>query len=100
MGLTTLSIPPKVLEPVGRHFGVSDGVLNVLVPEVVLQGSRVVTIIGQLEPTRMAKHVRVDREWHVSGFPEALDEAMEADGADWPAALGHEYVGVSRVIAT
>src|SRR6516164_2020158 len=94
------SVPPKVFEPVGRHFGIPDRVLNVLVPKVVLQGPRVVAIIGQLEPAGMAEHVRVDRERHVSGFPEPLDEAMEADGADWPAALGNEYVGVSRVIAT
>jgi hypothetical protein len=87
------SVPPKVLEPVGRHFGVPDRVLDILVPEVVLQGPRVVTIIGQLEPAGMAKHVRVDRERHVSGFPEPLDEPVETDGADWPAALGNEYVG-------
>src|SRR6516162_2240314 len=68
--------------------------------EVVLQGARIVTIVGELEPAGMAKHVRVDREWHVSGFPEALDEAMEANGADWPAALGNEYVGVLRVLAS
>src|SRR5262249_59809995 len=36
------SASPKVLETVGRHFGVPDRVLDVLVPEV-----------------------RVDREWHV-----------------------------------
>ena len=47
----------------------------------------------------MAKHVGVDREWHLGGLPDTLDEAMEADGADWPAALGNEYVGVCRVIA-
>src|SRR5262249_10292901 len=47
----------------------------------------------------MAKHVRVDREWHLGGFPEALDEPVETDGTDWPAALGNEHVGVSRVIA-
>jgi hypothetical protein len=33
-------------------------VLNVLVPEVVLQGPRVVAIVGKLEPAGMAKHVR------------------------------------------
>ena len=36
--------------------------LNVLVPEVVLQGPRVMAIVGELEPTGMAKHVWVDRE--------------------------------------
>jgi hypothetical protein len=31
LGASTTLIPPKVLESVGRHFGVSDGVLDVLV---------------------------------------------------------------------
>jgi len=70
-------------------------VLNVLVPEVVLQGPRVVAIIGQLKPAGMAKHVRVDREWHLGGLADALDEAVETDGADWSAALGNEYVSLS-----
>jgi len=74
------SVPPKILESVGRHFGVSDRVLDVFVPEVVLQGPRVVAIVSQLEPTGMAKHVRVDREWHLGGFPEALDKPVETDG--------------------
>src|SRR5262245_30061608 len=30
LGASTTLIPPKVLEPVGRHFGVSDRVLDVL----------------------------------------------------------------------
>jgi len=94
-----LSVPPKLFEAVGRHVGVPDRVLNVLVAEVVLQGPRVVAVVGQLEPAGMAKHVRVDREWHLGGLPEALDEAVETDGTDWSAALGNEYVGVCRVIA-
>ena len=65
----------------------------------MLQGPRVVAIIGQLEPAGRAEHVRVDWEWHLGDLPDTLDEAMEADGADWPAALGNEYVGVCRVIA-
>jgi hypothetical protein len=86
------SVPPKIFEPVGRHFGVPDGVLDVLVAKVVLQGPGVMAIIGQLEPAGMAKHVRVDREWHLGGLPEALDESMEPNGTDGPAALGNEYV--------
>jgi hypothetical protein len=61
--------------------------------------ARVVAIVGQLKPAGMAKHVRVDREWHVGSLTEALDKPVETDGADWPAALGNEYVGVCRVIA-
>ena len=68
-------------------------------PEAVLQAMRVVTIIGQLKPAGMAKHVRVDREWHLGSLTEALDKTVETDGADWPAALGNEHVSLSRVIA-
>src|SRR6516164_7278834 len=93
------SVPPKILESVGRQFGVPDRVLNVLVPEVVLQGPRVVAIVGELEPAGMAKHVRVDREWHLGGLADTLDEAMEADGADRPTAFGNKHVSLSRVIA-
>jgi hypothetical protein len=92
-------VPPKILEPVGRHFGVPDGVLNVLVPEVVLQGSRIVAIVGELEAAGVAEHVRVNREWHLGGLPNTHDEAMEADGADRPTAFGNEHVSLSRVIA-
>jgi hypothetical protein len=38
------SAPPKVLEPVGRHFGVPDRV----VPEVMLRGPRVPAIVGRM----------------------------------------------------
>jgi hypothetical protein len=55
-------------------------VLDVLVPEVVLQSPRIVTIIGELEPAGMAQHVGVDREWHLGGLPEALDEPVEMIG--------------------
>jgi hypothetical protein len=71
-------------------------VLNVLVPEVVLQGPGVMAIVRELEPAGMAKHVWVDGEWHLGDLPEALDEPVETDGADWPAALGNEYVSLSR----
>ena len=62
--------------------------------EVVLQGPRVVAVVGQLEPTGMAQHVRVDREWHLGGLPQSLDKPMEADGADRPTAFGNEYVSL------
>src|SRR5262249_13208832 len=46
-----------------------------------------------------AKHVWVDREWHLGGLANALDEAVEVDGADGPAALGNEDVSLFRVVA-
>src|SRR5262249_16349208 len=70
----------------------------VFVPEVVLQSPCVVAIIGELKTTGMAQHVWVDREWHLGSLADALDEAVEADGAGGPAALGNEDVSLFRVV--
>ena len=52
-------ISPKVAEPVRRKLGVSDGVLDVLVAEVVLQGSGIVPVVGKFIAARMPQHVRM-----------------------------------------
>src|SRR5215831_13672564 len=65
--------------------------LDVPVAEVVLQRPCVVAIVGELEATGMAKHVWVDRERHLGSLADALDEAVEANRTDWPAALGNEH---------
>jgi hypothetical protein len=38
-----------------------------------------VAIVGELEPASMAKHVRMDWEWHLGGLPEALDEPPRSE---------------------
>ena len=58
LGASTTLTPPKVLESVGRHFGVPDGVLYVLVPEVVLQGPGVMAIVRELESAGVAMQQR------------------------------------------
>src|SRR5262249_56907115 len=54
--------PPKVLEARRRQFSVANRMLDVLVPEVSLQGSRVVPSVSQCVATGMPEHVRVDLE--------------------------------------
>src|SRR5262249_26957920 len=64
----------------------------------MLQGPCVVAVVGELEPTGVAKHVGVDGKWHLGGLANGLDEPV-ADGTDWPAALGNEHVSPFRVLA-
>jgi len=44
-----------------------------------------VAVVGELVTAGVAQHVWMDREWHLGGLAEALDEMMEAHGADRPA---------------
>jgi hypothetical protein len=61
--------------------------LNIPMAKIMLKGSRVVTVIGELVTARMAQHVRMDREWHPSSLTEPMDKPMEADGAHRPTTL-------------
>ena len=90
---------PEIFEPIGCQLRVSNGVLNIPVSKVVLQRASIVAIIGEFVAASMAQHVRMDWEWHLGGFPEALDKPMEADWAHWSTPLRNEYIGVCEVFA-
>jgi hypothetical protein len=66
----------------GRKLGVPNGVLDVLVPEVVLQGARVLAIIGEFETTGMAEHVRVAAQGAKLTVRESAAGTTPQDGAD------------------
>ena len=67
---------PEIFEPIGCQLRVSNGVLNIPVSKVVLQRASIVAIIGEFVAASMAQHVRMDWEWHLGGFPEALDKPI------------------------
>ena len=66
--------------------------------EIVLQGARVVAIVGELEAAGMAQHVGMDLERQSSSLPEPFDEVMKPDGGHWPTALGDEPMGICGVL--
>jgi hypothetical protein len=47
-----------------------------------------VAIVRELEPTGMAKHVWVDREWHLGGLSDALDDRWKPMGLMGPPRFG------------
>ena len=92
------SLLPKPLEPIGRQLGVEHRVLDIAVPEIMLDGTGIVTLIGELEPTRMAQHVRVDREGEGGERPGAGEYSPDRGGAQGPALLRDKYLGRARVV--
>ena len=73
--------------------------LDIAVPEIMLQGAGVVAIVGELEAAGMAKHVRMHGKGHLGGLAEPCHEVMEADWAHRPAALANEDMSLARVFA-
>ena len=71
-------VPPEVLEPPRRQRRIAGGILDIAVPEVGLQGSRIDAVVGQLEPAGMTQHVRVRLDPQVGGNPGTLDHAVKA----------------------
>lgn len=62
------SVSPEVAEARGRQLGVTHSVLDVAVPEIGLQGARVVPLVGQRVATGVPQHVRVRLEGQL-GLP-------------------------------
>jgi hypothetical protein len=60
-------VRPEAFESIRCEFRVAHRVRNVSVAQVVLDGSRIVTVVRELVATRVAKHVRMDGEGE-SGF--------------------------------
>ena len=71
------SVPPEPLEPLGRQFSIPHGVLDVLVPEVVLDRPGVVAVVRQFEAAAVAEHVGMDGKAHGGFFPGSREELAE-----------------------
>src|SRR3954468_19288182 len=52
--------PPEPLEPAAGHARVMDRVLGVAMAQVVLDEAQIVALVGKVEATRVAQHMRVD----------------------------------------
>ncbi len=85
-------IAPEVVKSVGRELGVPDRVLNILVSQVVLDGSCIMTIIGKLEPASMPQHVRMNRKPDTRPFTGPSDDLTHSRGGQRTPAFGHEDV--------
>jgi hypothetical protein len=62
------SVLPEILEPIRRHFGVANRVLDILMAHIVLEGSSVMSIVGELVTSGVSEHVRMNREWELGSF--------------------------------
>jgi hypothetical protein len=93
------SILPEVPEPVGRKLCVANGVLDVFVPKIMLEGARVVAVIGEFEAAGMAQHVRVHAKRHFRNLPKPRDHSVEPSRAHRCSTLAQEYVPARLLLA-
>src|SRR5262249_34726603 len=87
------SILPPPLEPGWRQFGIADRMLDIAMPEIVLQAACIPTSISQGEPTGVPQHVRVRLDLEPGDLRSSADELLEVGHGHWRSALGHEQEG-------
>jgi len=63
----------EAFEPNRRQFRVTDGMLDRRVAEIVLDGPRIVAVIGELVAAGVPQHVDVNREAELGPFANVLD---------------------------
>ena len=93
------SVRPEALEAVCSELGVSDGVLNVAVTEVVLKGPRVDALVRQLVSGRVPQHVRVYREAKRACLADPRERLAETRQGHRRVSLGLEQVAPFRLLS-
>ena len=73
------SVLPEITKPLGCQVRVAYRVLNMAVPEILLNGAGIDTFVREVKATRMAEHVRMDRKRELG--VEASAQNYMADGA-------------------
>jgi hypothetical protein len=84
-------VAPEILEARWRELGIAHGVLDIFVPEIILDRSCVVTIACQLVAGSMAQHVSMDLEREVGFLPCPLDQPIEGIRSERSAAFAHKH---------
>jgi len=67
---------------------------------IVLEGSGVMPIVGELVTSGVPEHVRVDREWELGGFSGPSDHFQESCGRRGTATLGDEDISSFHILPT
>jgi hypothetical protein len=71
------SIVPEVLKALRRKFRVPDGMLNIAMPQVVLNGARIGVLVGQVKAAGVPQHMRMDRKGQGGGFARSADHVVD-----------------------
>ena len=61
-----MSLTPDVFEAIGRELGIANRVLDILVPEISLNGAGIDAFFSQSEPARVPEHMGMDFEGKAS----------------------------------
>src|SRR5262249_55914670 len=86
------SISPEILEPIRRERRVANRRSNRLVAKIVLDRSRVPSIVGQLVAARVTQHMAADLEREARRLASARNHALVTCHAQGRHALGGEHV--------
>src|SRR5512135_2282273 len=92
-------IVPELLEPIAAELGVADGVLDILVPEVVLNRPGVLAVVGQLETGGMPQHVGMDGQVEAGRLPGTGHDLPERGVRQGAFPLGDEDIGRLRILS-
>jgi hypothetical protein len=72
------SISKECLEPLRRQRGIARRILDVAMPEIGLDRTRVVAVVGELVTAGVAQHVGMRLDAEIGGDSRSLDHAGKA----------------------
>ncbi len=86
-------ILPEVFEALGSHFRVPDRVVDVSMPQVVLDGAGIVSLGSEKVAAGMPELMGMDREVKARRLPSASEDVPNRSRRERRPPLRYKYVG-------
>jgi len=78
-GFVRLFVLPEILKAPGRQCGIADGMLDIPVPQILLQCPGIDSLVGEIKPARMPQHVGMHGAGHACGPPGLRHDVMDEE---------------------
>ena len=92
------SIVPKSLESCSHYIGVSASGANIRVPQVKLNSSGVMSIVGELEPAGVSQAVGSRWRFDLRLLAQSDHQLVESIGGEWCSSFCHKHVSARRLL--
>src|SRR5262249_19024194 len=87
------SVIPEITKPLGSQFRVAHRVLNMAMPEILLDGAGIDAFVREVKATGMAEHMWMDRKGELSVKASAQNNMADGAIAEWAAPFGEKDIG-------
>jgi hypothetical protein len=92
-------IVPEVGKPMGRQRRVTNGMLNIAMPQVLLDGPGIHAFVGEIKTAGMPEHMGMNRKRQARHLTRSQHNMANRSVGQWPSSFGDKQIRRLRVVS-